>query len=194
MSHPETPIERSHRGLSGLSAARIAELAGQPRDINLSRQRDGTWLLEIPEVRLTRVGHPDNPRYLVTLEEDELDIVAAPLRTRIGELEDHVAARLDDDGDAIEWHGEKYYRHDLSRIAELEAELEAARDFIQRLNRITTAWTRGMYAARIDCLRGDTRAAIRCLSEGLDGYDGTEWNGTETGAEWWERTKAEERL
>ena len=51
-----------------------------------------------------------------------------------------------------------------------------------------------MYSARIDCWRGDAKAAAECLSEGLDGYDGPEWDGTETGTEWWERTKAEEGL
>jgi hypothetical protein len=74
------------------------------------------------------------------------------------------------------------------------AELASARELIRRLERITTAWTRGMYAARIDCRRGDPAAAAAILSEGLDGYDGPEWDGTETGAGWWERTKAEEGL
>ena len=77
---------------------------------------------------------------------------------------------------------------------EARAELARAGELIRRLERITTAWTRGMYSARIDCLRGDPQAAAACLSEGLDGYDGPEWDGTETGAEWWERTKAEEGL
>ena len=77
---------------------------------------------------------------------------------------------------------------------EARAELARADELIRRLERITTAWTRGMYSARIDCWRGDAKAAAGCLSEGLDGYDGPEWNGTETGAEWWERTKAEEEL
>ena len=77
---------------------------------------------------------------------------------------------------------------------EARAELARAAALIRRLERITTAWTRGMYSARIDCWRGDAKAAAGCLSEGLDGYDGPEWDGTETGAEWWERTKAEEGL
>ena len=77
---------------------------------------------------------------------------------------------------------------------EVLAELARAAELIRRLERITTAWTRGMYSARIDCWRGDAKAAAECLSEGLDGYDGPEWDGTETGAEWWERTKAEEAL
>lgn len=77
---------------------------------------------------------------------------------------------------------------------EARAKLAKADELIRRLERITTAWTRGMYSARIDCLRGDAEAAAECLSEGLDGYDGPEWDGTETGAEWWERTKAEEGL
>lgn len=84
---------------------------------------------------------------------------------------------------------------------ERELELQAGAALAERVSgllgpyeRITTAWTRGMYAAWIDCQRGDVKAAMRCLSEGLDGYDGTEWNGTETGMQWWERTKAEEGL
>jgi hypothetical protein len=77
---------------------------------------------------------------------------------------------------------------------EARADLAKAGELIRQLERITTAWTRGMYSAWIDCWRGDVKAAIECLSEGLDGYDGTEWDGTETGAEWRERTKAEESL
>lgn len=86
---------------------------------------------------------------------------------------------------------------DGERQLELEAGEAVSRRVAEILapwERITTAWTRGMYAARIDCIRGDVKAAVECLSEGLDGYDGTEWNGTETGTEWWERTKAEEGL
>jgi hypothetical protein len=78
------------------------------------------------------------------------------------------------------------------RAEKAEAERDGLDGLLRRYERITTAWTRGMYSARIDCQRGDVKAAAACLSEGLDGYDGTEWDGTETGAEWWERTKAEE--
>lgn len=81
-----------------------------------------------------------------------------------------------------------------AELAAVTAERNRLAEFARRLERVTTAWTRGMYAARIDCVRGDVKAAIECLSEGLDGYDGTEWNGAETGAEWWERTKAAEGL
>lgn len=72
------------------------------------------------------------------------------------------------------------------------ARLAKAEALIDQLLRITAAWTRGIYAARIDCWRGDAKAAGECLSEALDGYDGPEWDGAETGAEWWERTKADE--
>jgi hypothetical protein len=82
----------------------------------------------------------------------------------------------------------------MAGVARLRAELAKAEALIGQLERITTAWTRGMYSARIDCWRGDVKAAAECLSEGLDGYDGPEWDGTETGAGWWERTKAEEGL
>jgi hypothetical protein len=77
---------------------------------------------------------------------------------------------------------------------EARARLARAGELTRQLERVTTAWTRGMYSAWIDCRRGDVKAAAGCLSEGLDGYDGPEWDGTETGAEWWERTKAEEGL
>jgi hypothetical protein len=79
------------------------------------------------------------------------------------------------------------------RIA-LQRDRDKARKLVSVLERIAAAWTRGMYCAWIDCQRGDPAAAARTLSEGLDGWDGTEWDGTETGAEWWERTKAEEGL
>jgi hypothetical protein len=79
-------------------------------------------------------------------------------------------------------------------LAAAEADRARLAELVRRYERITTSWTRGMYSARIDCVRGDVKAAIQCLSEGLDGYDGTEWDGTETGAEWWERTKAVEGL
>jgi hypothetical protein len=82
----------------------------------------------------------------------------------------------------------------VPELADALAERDRLAELLRRYERITTSWTRGMYSARIDCTRGDVKAAIGCLSEGLDGYDGTEWNGTETGAEWWERTKAEEGL
>lgn len=88
----------------------------------------------------------------------------------------------------------EHLEQEKSRRHAAEAQLARADEMIRRLTRITTAWTRGMYSARIDCWRGDPKAAAACLPEGLDGYDGPEWNGTETGAEWWERTKAEEGL
>src|ERR1035441_9841277 len=74
---------------------------------------------------------------------------------------------------------------------EARAELAKAGALIGQLERITTAWARGMYSARIDCWRGDAKAAAECLSEGLDGYDGPEWDGTETGTEWGGRRSEE---
>lgn len=43
--------------------------------------------------------------------------------------------------------------------------------------------TRAMYAAWIDCRRGDAPAVAGILAEALDGF-GIPWNGSETGAEW----------
>jgi hypothetical protein len=79
-------------------------------------------------------------------------------------------------------------------VALVVEQRDKARELVRSLERIITAWTRGMYAAQIDCRRGDPKSAISILSEGLDGYDGPEWDGKETGTEWWERTKAEEGL
>ena len=81
-----------------------------------------------------------------------------------------------------------------AEIEQLKAERERLDKLARAYERITTAWTRGMYMARIDCMRGDIKAAVNCLSECLDGYDGPEWDGKETGGQWWERTKAEEGL
>lgn len=85
---------------------------------------------------------------------------------------------------------------DALRLERERDEARAERDKAVKLNkaleRILRSWVRGMYSARIDCVRGDVKAAIETLAESLDGYDGTGWDGKETGAQWWERTKAEE--
>lgn len=85
-------------------------------------------------------------------------------------------------------------RENYRALAEAAVKASGLPELVSRYGRITTAWTRGMYAAWIDCVRGDVKAAIECLAEGTDGYDGPQWDGTETGAQWWERTKAEEGL
>jgi hypothetical protein len=72
---------------------------------------------------------------------------------------------------------------------EARAGLTGAGEMMRSLEHVITGLTRGMYAARIDCRRGDLKAAISILSEGLDGYDGPEWDGTETGEQWWERNR-----
>lgn len=85
-------------------------------------------------------------------------------------------------------------KHVMDERDQARADLAKAGELIRSLERLAAGWSRGMYAARIDCWRGDAKAAASILSEGLDGYDGPEWDGTETGTEWWERTDAEEGL
>lgn len=80
----------------------------------------------------------------------------------------------------------------LRQRDEARAERDKLLSLADSLERILLSWSRGMYAARIDCARGDVKAAIETLSEGLDGYDGTGWDGKESGAQWAERTRAEE--
>jgi hypothetical protein len=80
-----------------------------------------------------------------------------------------------------------------ARITELEAvsaQLDRKTKYARALEGVTAAWAHSMYAAHIDCVRGDVKPAISFLAEALDGFEGPEWNGTETGAEWLERTAA----
>lgn len=57
------------------------------------------------------------------------------------------------------------------------------------LIKVTSSQERSMHAALIDVVHGDSEDASTILTEALDGYDGPDWNGTETGAEWLERTR-----
>jgi hypothetical protein len=72
--------------------------------------------------------------------------------------------------------------------AEVAAEMDKGRDMIGVLTGLCNMYVRGLYAAWIDAQRGDLKAVIECLAEGLDGFEGPEWNGTETGTEWHDRT------
>jgi hypothetical protein len=185
-----------------LDARLIARLAA-PSD-SPERDRLSAALAEVASLRDQLAGQSSQRNRLVG-DYNELD-------DRHATLLEEILRNADEDingGDeAPEYLAEAYvrflererdeaaasYRALEARNAETCAVLAEARDFISRLERIKTAWTRGMYCAWIDCQRGDTKAAIRVLSEGLDGYDGTEWDGTETGGQWRERTKAEEGL
>jgi hypothetical protein len=57
------------------------------------------------------------------------------------------------------------------------------------LTRVTEGHERVMYAAAIDIGRGQPGEARRLLGEELDGWDGPWWDGTETGAQYLERTR-----
>jgi hypothetical protein len=68
------------------------------------------------------------------------------------------------------------------------AELAKARDKTGTLAGLCNMYIRGLHAAWIDAQRGDVKAVIECLAEGLDGFEGPPWDGTETGTEWHDRT------
>lgn len=59
--------------------------------------------------------------------------------------------------------------------------------------RVIASMERSLYAAWIDVVQHHSIArATEILSEALDGFDGPEWDGKETGLEWLERTRGEE--
>jgi hypothetical protein len=73
----------------------------------------------------------------------------------------------------------------------LEGERDKARALAARLERVIAAHERSMYAALIDVTGGRHGVARAILTEALEGFDGPKWNGTGTGLQWLERTRAE---
>jgi hypothetical protein len=78
--------------------------------------------------------------------------------------------------------------------ADEEAGAQAAilklRDAFDLLAKVTAGQERALYATWIELAQHKSRdAALRILNEALDGYDGPEWNGTESGVGWLERTR-----
>jgi hypothetical protein len=65
-------------------------------------------------------------------------------------------------------------------------ELAAAMDAIEK---VVQSHERVMYAAAIDIRHGQPGEARRLLGERLDGWDGPQWDGTETGAQYLDRTR-----
>jgi len=65
---------------------------------------------------------------------------------------------------------------------------ERAERYLNDLDwRVTeTLWS--MRAHQIDIQRGDLRAVKDSLSDGLDGFTGPDWDGTEPGTQWYQRT------
>lgn len=60
---------------------------------------------------------------------------------------------------------------------------------VGELFKVVESHERVMYAALIELSCGNPKGAERMLEEQLDGFDGPEWNGTESGSEWLERTR-----
>jgi hypothetical protein len=82
---------------------------------------------------------------------------------------------------------------DVRRIDELTAENGKLSGSCQLLARTLSMYVRSLYATWIDAAQHrNLKAVIEGLAESLDGFDGTEWNGTETGTEWLERTRGED--
>lgn len=104
---------------------------------------------------------------------------AAPgLAARIGALEgnlDDAHATLSD------------YRAALTAA---QAELDGLTAGGRLLGHVVEGQARALYAAWIEVAQHrDLTAAAKILSEQLDGFDGPEWDGTETGLGWLDRTR-----
>ena len=69
------------------------------------------------------------------------------------------------------------------------AEIERLTTALQAAERVAGHHERALYAAWIDVRHGDPGDADEILAEQLDGFDGPQWNGAETGIEWLERTR-----
>jgi hypothetical protein len=80
---------------------------------------------------------------------------------------------------------------DLTRERdEARAERDKLADVARHLGRIVSSQSRATYAAWIDSRRGDHKAAAEWLANSVpDVPDHEPWNGTETGGEWFWRTK-----
>jgi len=106
------------------------------------------------------------------------------------------ASEYEDDGGAVPghpaaaWDGLPGEREQLvARLNEATAENEKLAEEGRRLEKVVRSHARVMYAALVDVVHGDPGDASAMLTEQLDGYDGPQWNGTETGAEYLERAR-----
>ena len=110
---------------------------------------------------------------------------------------DRARRELEQERQELDAHREdaKAARSHLKVVSGDRDRLQAERDKLDasgiRLMGLIEMYVRSLYAVKIDVIRGDTRAVTEALSEGLDGFDGPEWNGTETGQAWLERTHGE---
>ena len=94
----------------------------------------------------------------------------------------------------LRWSGRDALDHcssELAQILDQHPEPQPAPETaaLDALEKVVASHERVMYAAVIDIRRGQPGAARRLLGEQLDGWDGPEWDGTETGAEYLDRTR-----
>lgn len=75
-----------------------------------------------------------------------------------------------------------------NEIDRLKAERDRLVEGARALERVAGSHERALYAAWIDVRHGDPGDADEILAEQLDGFDGPQWNGHESGIEWLERT------
>lgn len=83
-------------------------------------------------------------------------------------------------------------REHRAELATLREELAKANRACQTLGKVVAGQSRSLYAAWIEVRRGDLDAAAQWVLNSVpDVWDGPpeeEWNGTETGGEWFDRT------
>jgi len=80
-----------------------------------------------------------------------------------------------------------------AELTATQERLRRAEDACQLLAQVLTGHGRAMEAARIELAQGSAEKAMQWILNFLpDVWDDeeTEWNGTETAQEWWDRTDA----
>jgi hypothetical protein len=175
------------------------------------------WLTLSVQRGFTRMLSPyipmDHGEMLLLIARFEaLHLLAARIganRDDAGRLAAEMLGAEEDGGSIGEWlyeHGKALGvdTNEVSCLADAEARIEgadatptdsewaeSAKAAAEAIEKVAESHERVLYAAWIDLRRGDPGAARQLLLEQLDGFDGPDWDGTETGAKWLERAKAD---
>lgn len=170
---------------------------------------------EVGEVTIPETGEADGLREQLTVARERLESLAAGMEmsaavtspSKKSQIERECAEAIRDVARSIAGSvaGQIARERDEARAdrddyaARLRAtdkswtELAAERDKLAEagaaLERLVERKARALYAARIEVVHGTADDASTILTEALDGYDGPQWDGTESGIEWLERTQ-----
>jgi hypothetical protein len=155
--------------------------------------------IEAGAQRVLSGGYPHVAQQFADRDHLEHELAAATrqaqdLSALVDELEAKLAVVTRERNDALRAQVNGVCCDRGGRIRELEtklADLDQSAELARRLERVAESHARVMYAAFIDVRHGDPNDVDEMLAEQLDGFEpGDDWNGTETGIQWLERTRA----